>query len=355
MKVDHLTGNNIITAKKAKNALKEMLMEFLADKRQVVVLTDTNTKIHCLPVLHRMTENILTKTPVITIPSGEQFKTLETAAFVFKELAALNIQRNGILINLGGGVITDLGGFVASTYKRGIDTIHIPTTLMGMADAAIGGKTAVDIESIKNLTGTFYIPRAVYIFPEFLKTLPDREILQAHAEVLKYGFIHSPQLLEVLPVNPENFEHIISLCSSIKQEITETDPLEKGVRKLLNFGHTVGHAFESLALSRQQSLLHGEAIASGMACELFLSHKLTGLNKKELDNYIKTRFIHFPKLHIGTEDYPLLMQFMSNDKKNMNDQIMFTLVQSPGNAVYNMSVSQEDVVECFDYYRSVSN
>lgn len=347
MDVTVFSGNH------AKVGLMNLLTKVSAAGRQMVILTDTNTLIHCLPVLRKKTGNYLADAHLITIPAGEQHKTIETASDVWKQLAAHNISRSGLLINLGGGVVTDLGGFVASTYKRGIETIHIPTTLMGMADAAIGGKTGVDLESIKNLTGTFYPPKAVYIFPEFLNSLPEREILQAHAEVLKYGFIHSPDLLSIFPVNSANFEHIIAICASIKSEITAADPKEKGVRKMLNFGHTIGHAFESTGLAKKQYLLHGEAVAAGLVCELYLSYKLSGLDKSVLDDYVKTWLKYFPQMNIGPEDYPVLMHFIANDKKNMNEQIMFTLIQSPGQAVWNIPVKTEDVFQSFDYYRSV--
>jgi 3-dehydroquinate synthase len=342
------------TGNEAHTKLTELLSQTVSAKQRLVILTDENTREKCLPRFHELTGNIATDADCISFPPGEASKTLHTATNIWSELTRMKADRETFLLNLGGGVVTDMGGFVASTFKRGIRTIHVPTTMMGMTDAAIGGKTGVDFQYLKNIIGTFYQPVAVCIMPEFLKSLPENHLIQGYAEVFKYGFIKNPDLLQALPHDPAKTEEIIRQCVQIKTEITDTDPLEKGPRKLLNFGHTIGHAFESFALEHDIELLHGEAVAAGMLCELYLSAQLLGLNPKVLKNYLMTWKQYFPALVINQEHYDELLGYVAQDKKNLNQRILLTLVQSPGKVVYNIPVETHLIMDSFNYYRSVT-
>jgi 3-dehydroquinate synthase len=342
------------TGIEAQSRLTELLAQTISAKQRLVILTDENTREKCLPRFHELTGNIAADSANISFPAGEASKNLQTASNIWSELTRMKADRETLLLNLGGGVVTDMGGFVASTFKRGIQTVHVPTSLMGMTDAAIGGKTGIDFQSLKNIIGTFYQPIAVFIIPEFLKSLQENHLIQGYAEVLKYGFIRNPELLKALPHEPGKTEDIIRQCIQIKTEITETDPLEKGSRKLLNFGHTIGHAFESFALEHEIELLHGEAVAAGMLCELYLSAQLLGLSPKVLKNYLMIWKQFFPALMISGENYDELLSYTAQDKKNLNDRILLTLIQSPGKPVYNIPVETHLIMDSLNYYRSVT-
>ena len=302
----------------------------------VFLLLDENTRKHCLPVLLK-TSPELKKAKIIQIASGEKNKTIESCNHIWAELTKSNADRNSLLINLGGGVICDIGGFCASVYKRGIKHINIPTTLLSMVDAAWGGKTGIDFQDIKNLIGTFKKPDVVFVEPKFLKTLPDRQILSGMAEVAKHALIADKKYWKLL--KEENFtlkrsgEKIINKSIEIKTNITRKDPLEKSQRKILNFGHTIGHAIESYSNKYDKDpILHGEAIAAGMICEALLSSIVAGLPQKDLNEIIYWISAVFPPVKLNEEAIPEIMKFMTNDKKNKEGKINFTLLKRIGKA-----------------------
>ena len=253
------------------------------DKEQIVMIADENT-INLHPYLLKAVP-YLEDCEIIQIQSGEEYKTIEMVASIWISLTQMNFRRNALIINLGGGVITDMGGFIASTYKRGIDFINIPTTLLAMVDASVGGKTGIDLANFKNQIGVFNEPQAVFCDSAFLESLPKRQLISGYAEVLKHGLIRSEEYwLKSIekPVFKQDWNYIITESVKIKNDIVTNDPEEKGERKLLNFGHTIGHAIESFLLESERKILHGEAIAAGMICESFLSHQKRDLPQAQL-------------------------------------------------------------------------
>lgn len=343
----------VLFKQEATNYLVAKLQSCRKKKSSVFILTDTNTHLHCLPLfLH---EILLHNFQIIEIEvkASEENKTLESAQHIWSVLTKHQAGRDSLLMNLGGGTITDLGCFAASCYKRGISCINIPTTLMGMVDAAIGGKTGVNYSDFKNHIGTFHLAEKVLIFTKFLKTLPPEEILSAKAEILKYGFIASPHFLNrdllTQPTDSESLQ-LVKECAEIKIKITQSDPHERGIRKILNFGHTVGHAFESFALEHKLDLSHGQAIAAGMVAELYLSHRQHSLNKKVLDDYVDFWHSHFTpfffsKLHIDD-----LVERMAQDKKNKGGELHFVLISEAGKADYDCIVEQHLAKESLEFY-----
>jgi 3-dehydroquinate synthase len=258
--------------------------------------------------------------------------------------------------NLGGGVVTDMGGFVASTYKRGIDFINIPTTLLSQVDASVGGKTGIDIDNVKNMVGTFTLPQAVFIETMFLKTLPERELLSGFAEIIKHGLIADSAYYEQL--KGSNYKQpdagIIHRSVKIKNDVVTADPLEKGLRKILNFGHTIGHAVESYSLTKDKKpLTHGEAIAIGMICEAYLSVKNNTLKEEELSDICIYITSIYPQYTIQSKSFEQLRALMESDKKNEHGMIMFSLLSAIGTCEYNCRVSETDIIESLNYYNTV--
>jgi 3-dehydroquinate synthase len=260
---------------------------------------------------------------------------------------------------LGGGVITDMGGFIASTYKRGIDFINIPTTLLSQVDASVGGKTGVDFEGLKNAVGVFNEPKGVFIYPEFLKTLESRQLFSGYAEALKHALIRDEDYWNKLGIdmlfNAENWVDLIKTSINIKNNIVLNDPLEKGERKLLNFGHTIGHAVESYSLIHDQNpLLHGEAIAIGMICESYISNSKSELTAGDLKIISDRIYTTYNSYQLNDSTYHELIELMKNDKKNECSGINFTLLNKIGGANYNMEVDVELILESLNYYNSLN-
>jgi len=332
------------------------LSNYLSEKKysSVFILTDENTKKHCLPIFKKIS-GLRHQASVIQIKSGEKNKNLSTCEKIWKALSNANAGRNSVLLNLGGGTITDLGGFCASTYKRGIDFINIPTTLLAQVDASVGGKTGIDFYNFKNQIGTFAFPKAVCVNPVFLKTLMERELLSGYAEVLKHGLIADRSYWkELLSSSPENFrkekgERLIRHSIAIKNNIVASDPFEKGLRKALNFGHTIGHAVESASMKSKKHLLHGEAVAIGMICETYLSRKCCGLSSEELQESASLiiSVFHPEKIKHSPQE---LIRLMQQDKKNREAEINFTLLSSIGKAEINNSCTNELIEESLRYY-----
>lgn len=342
----------VLYGTEALQRLINVLVESKKNQQKVVFLSDTQTNTYCVPVLMEMLGQPASDFHHLVIHSGEAHKTLDTVATIWQQLTAIGAGRDALLINLGGGMATDIGGFAASCFKRGIRTIHIPTSLLAMVDAAIGGKTGIDFQYFKNHIGTFYPPEMVLIFNEFLSTLPERELLSGFAEVLKYGFISNKQLLDI---DPQQFTAsqglaIIRQCVDIKKTITTLDPTEKAERKILNFGHTVGHALESHALENEISLLHGEAIAAGMLAELYLSHRLLKLPLQEAEVFCATYKKYYTPYKFAENEIENLIERMFQDKKNNSNKLLFVLLKDVGEAIYDVEVTIDLVRESLHFF-----
>ena len=318
----------------------------LSNASQVFILTDENVAPFWLPEVEYWygCENAIE----IVIKPGEQHKNLQTIQRIWKTLMRHHADRDALLVNLGGGTITDLGGFAASTYKRGIKFVNIPTTLLGMVDAAIGGKTGIDFDGAKNQIGTFAEAEAVLVKPDFLITLPTREHLSGMAEMIKYGFVSDPKLLET---NLENFQDFILRCGEIKREVVKKDPFEEGPRKILNFGHTLGHAIESHSLTTTCPLLHGEAVAMGMAAALWLSVKQCGLDEQVLKKYEKQlpMLLSEAEVLFTEDDIDPVLGFLVHDKKNKGEKPQFVLLETVGKPVWDVEVDPSVVRTALEY------
>ena len=338
------------------NVLNEYLRPYKDCK--IFVLVDENTLEHCATRLITQNE-LLHNAEILEIDSGEENKTLEVCYQLWKTLADYKADRKSLLINLGGGVITDMGGFIASTYKRGIDFINIPTTLLSQIDASVGGKTGVDFEGLKNIIGVFNEPKGVFIYPDFLKTLDKRQMLSGYAEALKHALIKDAdywvELKSGMLSNSENWMGLITRSVNIKNDIVLNDPLEKGERKLLNFGHTIGHAIESFSLENDQNpLCHGEAIAVGMICESYISQKSNKMSKSNLDEITSTIKSFYNYYELDESNYHSYIEYMGNDKKNEGGGINFTLLSKIGKGDFNKEISSDLILESLNYYNSTN-
>ena len=311
-------------------ALNQYIQKNLAT-HQFIILADTQTAAFCWPVLSQTIAD-LKSAPLLIFPDGEAHKTLETCQSLWHQLLQKSVSRQTIALLLGGGVVGDLGGFVAATYKRGLNYVQIPTSLLAMVDASVGGKLGIDFEGVKNAVGLFGQPQGIYIDPVFLKTLPKRHLFNGYAEMLKHALIANqnywqmlvqPKFLEATTENPEEWTQLIQLSVAIKQQIVSADPYENHQRRVLNFGHTAGHALESAALTQlpPNSLLHGEAVAVGMAIALKLSVQLAGLNQTVANNAITALRQLYPNAfsvarQLIEQNINDVMAWMYNDKKN---------------------------------------
>lgn len=320
----------------------------------IFILVDENTFEHCYPKFIPLLETDK-RIEIIEIESGEINKNLDTCSGVWNALTELNADRNSLLITLGGGVITDLGGFVAATYKRGIDFVNIPTTLLSMVDASVGGKTGVDLGVLKNQIGLFVNPQAVIIDEDFLATLNDRESRSGIAEIIKYGLTYDTDLIDSLKTfEKSNINKIIHRSIEIKNEIVLKDPKEKGLRKVLNFGHTLGHAIESYFLdnNKKSNLTHGEAIAIGMVCESYLSHKVLQLSKEKVMIVKNMIDVMYKKVVIDVSDYDPIFDLLKHDKKNSNGQVNFVLLNDFEDFKLDCKISNELLLESIEFYNS---
>ncbi|WP_026464006.1 3-dehydroquinate synthase [Adhaeribacter aquaticus] len=342
---------NIHIGKESLAALADFARNKAFDK--IVVLTDTNTHIHCYPAVKK----ILPEHQVIVVESGEVHKNLRTCEFIWEHLTRLQLNRWSLLINLGGGVIGDMGGFCAGVFKRGISFVQVPTTLLSQVDASVGGKTGIDFMGFKNHIGVFQEPLKVFINPEFLQTLSPREIKSGYAEIIKHWLIAKKESFEVqkyIGLFTEDWSGLIEESVAIKAEVVKADPLEKGLRKILNFGHTVGHAIETFFLNKDENaLLHGEAIAAGMICESYLSRKkglLTEQEQTEIESFI---FSIYEKVVIAGKDLPAIADLALQDKKNTGSIIKCTLLDGIGKAIYDQPITVEDIQESIQYYSSL--
>lgn len=330
-----------------------LLVEKLSPSK-VFVLVDENTLEHCVPIFQKNTKS---NCEYIVIPAGEQYKNLETCQHIWSELMRLDADRKSLLVNLGGGVIGDMGGFCASTFKRGFRFIQIPTTLLSQVDASVGGKLGIDFENVKNSIGVFNNPEGVFIDPTFLNTLSKEEVRSGFAEMIKHSLIADAKqwaiFQNITSFEKVNWEELLPPSLKIKQKIVEEDPFEKGIRKALNFGHTIGHAVETLFLESPTPLRHGEAIAIGMICEAYLSHQQVGLPKEDLEEIVSFILKIYPKVKIDESHFPTLINWMRKDKKNENQEINFTYLIKIGACVVNQISEPEAIMESIRFYNDL--
>jgi 3-dehydroquinate synthase len=317
---------------------------------QIAVLVDEHTKKYCYPKV----KAILPQHTLITIKSGEERKNLETCSYIWQQLTDKQFDRKGLLINLGGGVIGDMGGFCAATFKRGIDFIQAPTSLLAQVDASVGGKLGIDFNDFKNHIGVFKEPAAVLIATDFLHTLPVKEIRSGFAEIIKHCLIADATMWEKIrkrDLEKQNWAELVPHSIEIKKRVVADDPTEKGLRKILNFGHTIGHAVESYFLKQpRKKLLHGEAIAVGMICESYISYKRDLLDEQALYHIEEFIFSIYGKAKITSQDAEAIIPLMMQDKKNEKGTIQSVLLQGIGNPVYDQKLSLEEIKEAIQYY-----
>lgn len=329
------------------------LNQFLAEKKysKIFFLVDENSEKYCLSKLIEQLE--ITEYDLIEVTSGEENKNIDFCIGIWKMLIDFGADRNSLLINVGGGVITDMGGFTASTFKRGIDFIQIPTTLLSQVDASVGGKTGIDMDHLKNVIGTFAQPKAVFIDTIFLKTLPNRQLISGFAEMLKHGLIADRAYFYALKeASPQNIDPaFIHHSITVKNKVVLQDPEEKGLRKILNFGHTIGHAVESFSLQNDQiALTHGEAIAIGMICEAFLSTQKTGLPENELAEIVQTFKTFYEKYPVKEAFIPKMIELMKSDKKNNSGKINCSLLTQIGQCAIDCFCTEDELCDSLLFY-----
>ena len=345
----------VVITKNIASELESYLSTHKYDK--IFVLTDINTREKCLPYLRSV--KAINEAKQITIKAGDTNKNIEQVSAIWTILSNNGASRNSLLINLGGGMVTDLGGFAGATFKRGIHNLNIPTTLMASVDAAVGGKTGINFNGLKNEIGSFYNPDCVMIDCIFLRTSDIDNRLSGYAEMIKHGLISDDKNLnDVLSfditnnnIDIETLNELVKTSVDIKERIVKEDPKEMGIRKALNFGHTIGHAFESLSFIKERPILHGHAVAAGIICEMYLSYKCCELpveSLRSVTNFIKE---HYPPFIFNCKDYDALYELMPHVKKNEGGHIMFTLLANIGNIRINQIAEKNLILESLDFYR----
>ena len=322
---------------------------------RIFVLTDKTTHEMCLPKIEQF--YCLRGARHIVIKPGDTHKTLDTLAEVWTELSLGGATRHSLLINLGGGMVTDLGGMAASTFKRGIDFINIPTTLLAMVDASAGGKTGINFNGLKNEIGVFADSRFVIIDTQFLDTLDHGNICSGYAEMLKHALIANEEMwAELVNFDLDNpdlkqLQRMVASSIQVKERIVAADPHEHGIRKALNLGHTAGHAFESLAMKQGHPILHGYAVAYGLVCELYMSARKTGLPTDRMHQTVRFILDHYGRPQFTCDDYPALIELMRHDKKNTAGNINFTLLGGIGDIRINQTATVQEIEEAMDFLR----
>lgn len=320
----------------------------------IFILCDTTTEKLCLPVL--LQSEALAGAYVITIPAGDENKNIDSAVKIWKYLTENGATRKSLMINLGGGMITDIGGFAASTFKRGIRYINVSTTLLGAVDAATGGKTGINFLGLKNEIGVFAPADAVLIDVEFFKTLDTKNLRSGFAEMVKHALIDNrEEWNEILKFDLENvyfdvLKELVDRSVKIKERVVEQDPTEKNIRKALNLGHTFAHAFESLSYRQNRPVLHGYAVMWGLLCELYLSHVKLNFPK---DDLLKLKYLikeYYGTFIIDCDDYEPLFELMTHDKKNESKEINFTLLTDIGEIKINQTATKEEIFDCLDFF-----
>jgi 3-dehydroquinate synthase len=353
---------NIIISKDLCQSLTQAIDEVKHDL--LFVLCDETTERLCLPVVSDY--ECMKDAKHIVIPATDSHKTLESLSHVWSELQRMGATRHSLMVNLGGGMVTDLGGFAASTFKRGIAYINIPTTLLSMVDASVGGKTGINFGGLKNEIGVFNNARSVILDTTFLKTMDHENICSGYAEMLKHGLINNEAMwAELLNFDLEsldnlealdNLEHLdilgrmVADSVAVKERIVTEDPTEQGIRKALNLGHTAGHAFESLALERKP-VLHGYAVAWGLIVELYLCCVKTDFPQDKMRQTVAFIKEHYGRMAITCDDYPHLIELMHHDKKNQGNTINFTLLGGIGDIRIDQTATEEEIKDALDFYR----
>ena len=343
-----------------KVVISENLTEALAtaiaecEHDRTFILVDETTERCCLPIVSGL--DCVRGAQIIVIGATDSHKTLESLSHVWEALGEGGATLHSLLINIGGGMVTDLGGFAASTFKRGINYINIPTTLLSMVDASVGGKTGINFRGLKNEIGVFSNASTVILDTTFLKTLDAENICSGYAEMLKHGLISNEKMwaelinFDLMQPDLQQLQTMVADSVAVKQRIVTEDPLEQGIRKALNLGHTVGHAFESFAL-KHSPILHGYAVAYGLISELYLSTVKAGFPSDKMHQTVSFIKEHYGKMTITCDDYPTLLELMTHDKKNVAGTINFTLLGGIGDIRINQTATKEDIYEALDFYR----
>lgn len=344
---------NIIIAHDLHHSLQEAIEGVGHDR--LFVLTDTNTYALCWPVISG--HPAMNGAQIITIPPTDDAKTLETLSTVWTALQRGGATRHSLMVNLGGGMVTDLGGFAASTFKRGMAYINIPTTLLSQVDASVGGKTGINFGGLKNEIGVFNCARTVILSSTFLRTLDTANLLSGYAEMLKHGLLSTDGELDrllgfdIARPDYDLLQQMVARSVAIKEQIVEQDPTEKGIRKALNLGHTAGHALESLALEEGRTVLHGYAVVWGLVMELYLSVRRCGFPSIEMHRIATFVREHYGRFLYECKHYDRLYEFMCHDKKNEGGHINFTLLGAVGDIRINQATTRQEIEEMLDYYR----
>ena len=336
------------------SSFAEFMIQNYSDSKKIII-TDENTNEYCLEYL-LTSFDFLSTSEVVVLPAGEENKSLDVCSQVWESLAEYNLDRKSVILNLGGGVVTDMGGFIASLYKRGIDYVNIPTSLLAMVDASVGGKTAVDLYTVKNLIGVFSNPKAVYIDIDFLSSLSEGELFAGFAEMLKHGLIikqnYWNELASLKDLANELTTFHIHTSVVIKNTIVLEDPFDKGLRKKLNFGHTIGHALESYFLV-DDPISHGYAVALGMLAESFISFTKNFITLSEFSEIEEVICRNFLPIDLSMVDYEKLFSLLLKDKKNQEDKIKCVLLISIGQCVIDQELTKQDVFTSLDYLHRI--
>ena len=343
----------VIISTKLENSVATAVGE--CERDRTFILVDETTEQLCLPLVAGF--DCVRDAQIITIGATDQNKTLGSLSHVWTELQRGGATRHSLMINLGGGMVTDLGGFAASTFKRGLNYINIPTTLLAMVDASVGGKTGVNFGGLKNEIGVFSCAKSVILDTTFLKTMDHENICSGYAEMLKHGLIANEEMLAELlnfdldVIDYYQLSRMLADSVQVKERIVDEDPTEQGIRKALNLGHTIGHAFESYAMKSMRPILHGYAVAYGLVCELYLSCVKTGFPVDKMRQVVRFVNENYGKLPITCDDYPALLELMTHDKKNVGDTINFTLLGGVGDIRINQTATKDEICEALDFYR----
>lgn len=335
--------------------ITEDLSKVIGSPSSIFILTDETTAKLCLPTLMECPQ--LKTAKHFCIPKGEENKNIETLCSVWQFLSDNGATRQSLLINLGGGVVTDLGGMAAATFKRGMPFINIPTTLLAAIDASTGGKNGIDFNHLKNEVGIFKLPEKVLIYTDFFKTLSPYQMYSGYAEMIKHALIADPILLEQTlrfdldHIDYKRFNYLIEENLTVKRIITESDPMETGRRKALNFGHTIGHALEIYAMRHGKPISHGHAVMWGIIGELFLSRMILNFPKETLQSLLTFTKEEYATIEFTCKEYPELLDLMRHDKKNISTEINFTLLAQVGDIRVNQSPSAKEIKAALDFIR----
>lgn len=345
----------IIISDNLEQSIKELSQGF--EKEKIFVLTDVNTQKYCSSGIMKALG--LASRQLISIKAGDDFKNIEAIAEVWEYLSNHGADRKSLLINLGGGMVTDLGGFAASTFKRGISFINIPTTLLSIVDAAVGGKTGINFNGLKNEIGVIKQSDSVLIETSFLNTLDHENFLSGYAEMIKHAILDSQEewnailRYDLRTPDLELLKPMVKRSIAIKERVVTEDPYERGIRKSLNLGHTIGHGFESLSLEKDNLIPHGYAVAFGLICELYLSVQKLDFPKEILQQAINLIKPNYEKFDFDCKDYERLFTFLTHDKKNENNKINFSLMEDIGKVKINCNCTKEEIFNSLDFLRDV--